>query len=403
MWPTVFTIPWLNLPIRGYGLMLMIGFLGGTWWAAQRAARVKCDPDFVINMGFAALLSSVVGARLFYVIHYWDSHFAGRGLKAVIDITAGGMEFYGGFIGAFAAVLIYMWIRRVSFRLYMDILAPSLMFGMGMARIGCFLNGCCWGAVCEPSIPWSVRFPYASPAAYRQWEERVITYPAELISVLDDGAATLIPRDELMSSADRELSLESAYNKAQQAVEQARANHADAATIDALEQQQGAALKKWREAARELTRLRLQMVTYRMSPAELRASAAASEHRTHAVHPAQLYASLDGLLLAVLLNALFYRRKHHGVVVGVLFLCYPIMRFIEEIIRSDNPHDVIGLTISQFISLAIFTGGVILLTAVYRMPARATTAAVRSTSLARSTTTPASNRPPRDSRPRTKH
>src|SRR5687768_14809881 len=106
MQPTLFNIPfpwfsgWLEIPVRGYGLMLMIGFLGGTWWAARRATRVKADPDVVVNAGFIALISSIIGARIFYVLHYWDENFAGKSLASIINITAGGLEFYGGFIGA---------------------------------------------------------------------------------------------------------------------------------------------------------------------------------------------------------------------------------------------------------------------------------------------------------------
>ena len=81
------------------------------------------------RVGFIALVASVVGSRIFYVVHYWDEHFAGRGLWAVIDITAGGLEFYGGFLGAMLALLIYMKLRKVSIRLYFDIVTPSLMFG----------------------------------------------------------------------------------------------------------------------------------------------------------------------------------------------------------------------------------------------------------------------------------
>ena len=100
MCPTLFKIPWLDVPIRGYGLMLMIAFLGGTWWASQRAARVKANADLVVNLGFVALISSVIGARIFYVAHYWD-RFAGKSLWEIVNLTAGGLEFYGGFIGAF--------------------------------------------------------------------------------------------------------------------------------------------------------------------------------------------------------------------------------------------------------------------------------------------------------------
>ena len=375
MWPTVFTVPWLNLPIRGYGLILMIGFLGGAWWAARRAARVKCDPDLVINLGFAALIASVVGARLFYVLHYWDDHFANRSWWAAVDITAGGMEFYGGFIAAFSTVLVYLWLKRVSLRLYMDILAPSVMFGMGMARVGCFLNGCCWGAVCDvQQVPWAVRFPYASPAAYRQWEERIITYPAELIATYQDGSAALIPRDELSPSADPYRAAQTAYRQAREAYDQARANHADTATLAVLQKTRDAAKKKWDKSSVELSRVLRQEATYAVNPSQMQALVADESRHTHAVHPVQLYASLDGITLAILLNILFYRRKQHGMVAGVLFLMYPIMRFCEEVIRSDNPHDVIGFTISQFISLAIFAGGILYLVLIYRLPANPTAA-----------------------------
>lgn len=374
MWPTVFEIPWLNIPIRGYGLMLMIGFLGGTWWAARRAMRVKADPDVVINLGFIALIASVIGARLFYVVHYWDSHFAGRGLRAVVDITAGGMEFYGGFLGALVGVAVYLAVKKAPVRLYLDIIAPSVMFGMGMARIGCFLNGCCWGAVCSPEIPWSVQFPYASPAAYRQWEERQVTFPAELIAITSSGVPGLINRDDLRLSLEKRTGPQYAYRKAVEALEQARIHQADTATIDRLQKKVDAARKRHEESKKEHARLAWQEWQYGLTPSELQTLAA--HHRTRDVQPVQLYASINGLVLAFLLNALFYRRKQHGLVVAVLFLTYPIMRIIEEIIRSDNPHDVLGLTISQAVSVGLLATGVLMLVAFYRMPANSATVPV---------------------------
>jgi phosphatidylglycerol:prolipoprotein diacylglycerol transferase len=197
MQPTLFNIPWFNIPIRSYGLMLMIGFLGGTWWMARRAMRVKADPDTLINLAFVSLLSSVVGARIFYVVHYWDEHFAGRGLWAVINITSGGLEFYGGFLAALLASSLYLYFKRVSWRLYMDLAAPSVMFGMAMTRIGCFLNGCCWGGVCPPEIPWGVHFPYASAAYMREWEERQQTIPASLSFRTEVICLTRFPRSGL--------------------------------------------------------------------------------------------------------------------------------------------------------------------------------------------------------------
>jgi phosphatidylglycerol:prolipoprotein diacylglycerol transferase len=291
--------------------------------------RVKADPDLVVNLGFAALLASVVGARLFYVLHYWDDHFAGRGLWAVLNVTAGGLEFYGGFLGALAAGLGYMLYRRVSVRLYLDIVVPSIMFGMSMARIGCFLNGCCWGGVCPTELPWSVQFPFASPAFYREWEERRLEIPAELIYVTSSGLAYPLPRDWLDESAHP-----------------AKQNSPNVAYLASHAQR------------------------FQLSLADLRKLAFGPEHRSMHLHPAQLYASIGGMLLAILLNTLFYRRKRHGIVFAVFLMIYPVQRFVEEAIRIDNPHDTAGLTISQFVSLLLFAAGLAMLLWLRKQPLR---------------------------------
>jgi len=367
MYPTLFKLPWLGLPIRGYGLMLMIAFLGGTWWAARRGARVKADPDLVVNLGFVALISSVIGARIFYVVHYWE-RFASQSLWKVVNLTAGGLEFYGGFIGAFVAVVAFIMLRRVSVRMYADIVAPSLMFGMGAARIGCFLNGCCWGA--PAAVPWAVTFPYASPAQYRQWEDRMMTMPAELIVVYDAGLAYPLSRDHLDLSEADHLGPALTYQQARQELKQAKTDRADAATLAKLHKRYEQAQKAFDRHKNDLQPLLSQARRFGISVDELTALARAPEYRSLPVHPAQLYASLDGLLLAAMLSAIFYRRKRHGVVFGWLLLLYPVCRIAEEIIRIDNPHDTAGLTISQFVSVLILLGGVVWMAAVYRMPLR---------------------------------
>lgn len=369
MWPTLFKIPWINLPIRSYGFMLMVGFLGGTWWAARRASRVKCDPDFVINLGFLSLIASVVGSRIFYVIHYWDEHFAGRGLWAIIDISAGGLEFYGGFVGALLAILVYMKLRKVSIRLYLDIITPSLMFGMAMARIGCFLNGCCWGGPCSPNLPWAVRFPYACPALYRQWEDRQVTLPAELIVFGAHDVAGPIPRDLLDLTPEEQYGPRLALEKAEQALADAEARHADAKTLATLRKEKDRAQKAKQNVDRTYAMLNRHLEDYDLTLTQLR-DLAAAQGRTAPVHPAQIYASINGLLLAILLNEIFYHRKRHGIVFAWLLILYPAARIMEETIRIDNPHDTAGLTISQFVSVLLFLIGLSLYYAFKKMPER---------------------------------
>ncbi len=324
MYPTLFNIPWVNLPIRGYGLMLMIGFLGGTWWAARRAFRVKADPDCAVNLGFVALIMSIIGARVFYVAHYWE-HFAGRGLWTILNVSAGGMEFYGGFLGAFLGVVVYLWMKKMSIRLYLDILAPSLMFGMSMARIGCFLNGCCWGGPTPVQIPWAVHFPYGSSAQTGLWEDRLSTVPAPLIVIHESGYAGLMHPDVLNSKKDDK-----------------------SVSISLLKQRQ----------------------RFNMNREQLAALADSPVCHSVGIHPTQLYASIGAMILAILLNALFHRRQRQGLVFGILFIFYPLMRIVEEIIRYDNPHDTAGLTISQFVSVLLLTFGIAWLIGIYRQPLR---------------------------------
>lgn len=371
MYPTLFEIPipWtdITLPIRGYGLMLMIGFLGATWWAARRAVRVKADPDFIINLGFVALISSIVGARIFYVAHYWDDHFAGRGIWPIINVSAGGLEFYGGFIGAVVAGIAYMWFAKKSIRLYLDIVAPSIMFGMSMARIGCFLNGCCWGGYADASLPWAVQFPYASPAFYRQFDERMKAVPAELMFIDADGVPMPIQRDLINLPPEKRDGPMMKVRQLAQARQEAEAR-GDEEAVRQLNENLKAAKEAEADHTRELAYITQPATRFNLTPTEI--ADRATSHRTLHLHPAQLYASIDGILLAILLNIYFYRRKRHGMVFTILLLTYPFVRIVEETIRIDNPHDTAGLTISQFVSVVLVLIGVAFFIKLRRLPLR---------------------------------
>ena len=110
MQPTVFTIPGLGLPIKGYGLMLMIGFLSSIYLATRRAAKVKADPDLILNMGFLALIFGVLGARAMFVLHHWEDSFAAKPniIHSGLDVTPGGSEHNGGRVPGLGCVGPYM-------------------------------------------------------------------------------------------------------------------------------------------------------------------------------------------------------------------------------------------------------------------------------------------------------
>ena len=436
MRPELFEIPGIHYGVKGYGFMLMIGFLTAIYWASRRAAKVKANPDLLLNLGFVALIFGVLGARLFFVIHYWERNFAGRPFKEVINLTAGGLEFYGGFlfamlftiwyiaahgrvgasralaavwtvtavfvllclnialgakaprsfvllgislvIGFFVIRGLWRWAAQVgrgqpaSVRMYLDIITPSLMWGLAFGRIGCFLNGCCWGALCtNPHLPHAVQFPCASPAQVDQWTQRIATLPASMIYIEPtSGIAYPIPRDLLTMSPEKRLMGERGYDNAVEKYQEARTTGADPkklAVLESVVKKQ----EKWRNELRAgLRPLLANMELYALKPSDVEQRAKLADCKSLYVHPAQLYASVNAFLLAFLLNAIFHRRKRHGILVGILFILYPITRIVLEAIRADNPLDTGGLTVSQAVSVAGIVFGILWLLWIYRQPLR---------------------------------
>lgn len=384
MHPELVTLPG-GFTVKTYGFMMMVGFLSAVWLAMRRARRVKVDPDVVLDLSFLALLFGVGGARIFYVIHYWKTQFADAPNRflAAIDITRGGLEFLGGFLGAILAILIYCKWKKISVRLYGDIMAPSTMWGLALGRIGCFFNGCCFGGICmgapadNTASAWAARFPYASPAQWQQWEDREVTVPAELITT-GPGALqpSLIPESQLLMSVERREGPGRKYYELRDAFETAKTQAPDSDDTRRLQAAALAAGKKAQDHERKIGALRLaQKYPSREKPSRTTSVSELEElaerFRSLPVHPTQLYSTIHALLLSALLSALFYVRKRHGVVIGALLVLYPVPRAILEMIRVDNPTDMAGLTVSQSVSIGLLIVGAAYLYILYKhMPER---------------------------------
>ena len=159
-----------SFPIHSYGFMLALSFLLGIWLATWRAKKANLDPNAIADVGFYVILSAIVGARLYYVFLHFESFK--DDLLSIInpfqggDVGIGGLVMYGGLIGAILAGLIYFKVKKYPFAPYADACAPSVAVGICLTRIGCFLNGCCYGA---PSTGFlACNFPADSPAGYYQ-------------------------------------------------------------------------------------------------------------------------------------------------------------------------------------------------------------------------------------------
>ena len=220
-----------------YGALLAIAFLVAIYIAAKQAEREGLNPEFAGDMGIVVILSSIVGARLFYILFY-DLQNTLNNPAELLKLRQTGLVFYGGLIFAVAAGLAYSRMKKVSLPVVLDIAAPSIAIGQAIGRIGCFTSGCCYGRATQ--IPWAVTFP----------------------------------------------------------------------------------------------------------------------HLGHPAHPTQIYESVT--MFAILLGLIWFRKRktRNGQVAWLYLVMYASARFVIEFFRGDNPQILMGLTVSQVISLVALIGAI---------------------------------------------
>ena len=192
MRPELFQI--FGFSFYSYRVLLAASFVVCTLLAV-RASERRVDGVFVTPaLGIWAFAGALLGARVFYVLQY-------EGLSALwkaLFIWDGGLVFYGGLVGGAATVAVCWRVHGTPFLKGADIVAPYLAMGEAITRIGCFLNGCCYGAL--TSVPWAVRFPRGSVAYQAQLDAGLITpadshalacHPAELYMTVGLAAVFL--------------------------------------------------------------------------------------------------------------------------------------------------------------------------------------------------------------------
>jgi phosphatidylglycerol---prolipoprotein diacylglyceryl transferase len=150
--------------LYAYGAMLALAFVAGTWLAVSRARTRNVPGSAIYDLVLWILVSSLAGARLLFVImnfDYYRDH-----LLDILKLWEGGLVLYGGIVFGFCAAVYFLKKNKLPVWRVVDILAPSLALGVAIGRIGCFLNGCCYGRL---SARWGVRFPGVdNPPAYEE-------------------------------------------------------------------------------------------------------------------------------------------------------------------------------------------------------------------------------------------
>jgi len=318
MHPELFEIPFIHLTIRSFGLMMVIGFILGFYLLGKLGCKISSNPQLITNLALYCLIAGVVGARVFYVVHHFDQ--LQNPWSSMFAVWQGGLEFYGGVIFAIPVIILYSRHYKLPIRQYLDIAAIALMLGLSFGRLGCFLNGCCFGKPTE--LPWAVRFPYDSFAYFSQ----INTNPERNRS----DPHLKLPHNENSSFVDINGRL---YPK----------------PFDELTEQQKFEVTK-------------------------------GKYQCLRIHPTQLYSSANAAFLCLLLY-LFQLRSQRaagsgntrklftrpGQTFALAFVLYGITRFLIEYLRDDNPFEYAwwaaykGGTVSQNLSIYLVILGVVLM------------------------------------------
>ena len=165
-----------GLAIRGYGAHAARG--RGQRRVAltmYRAERVGVNPEICLSLGTWFFIWGIIGARAFYVIEYWE-RFQKATLSetvfAIVNLTQGGLVVYGSLLAGGVALIVFVRKYHLPGLALADLIAPGVVLGVGLGRLGCFLNGCCYGGLSE--LPWAVEFPPEAPAYIDQVEHGTV-------------------------------------------------------------------------------------------------------------------------------------------------------------------------------------------------------------------------------------
>ncbi len=143
MHPILFSLG--SFKITVYGFMTAVAFLTGIYLSSMAAKKKGIDPDTILDLGLVIIISAVIGARLLYVMVWWN--YYSKNFVDIFKVWEGGLVFYGGFIGALGGSIWWILKKKLPFLKLGDIFMPFLALSHAIGRIGCYYNACCYGAV----------------------------------------------------------------------------------------------------------------------------------------------------------------------------------------------------------------------------------------------------------------
>ena len=319
----------IGMAVRGYGVMLLLGVVASVWLAVVRGDRYGISADAMLGLAPWLLIGGILGARAFYVIEYRDQFFSrdiGATIRNLLNFTEGGLVVYGGFIAGFFASAFYIVKHHLPLLKMGDAIVPCMFIGLSLGRIGCLMNGCCYGNACEPS--WSaLRFPNSSPV----YQDQLAS--GELVGIKLNVSGTQIESVRPESPAARsgvsvgaDVSQFGTVRSAEEMSDRAPLEDAPLGLIAMIDGKE----YYW--------------------PASKLPTAA------NPVAPSQIISSAGAFFLCVILCVYSRFATRDGMVMLVGFASYAVLRFIMEMLRNDEPGQFgTELTIAQWVSIVVFS------------------------------------------------
>jgi phosphatidylglycerol:prolipoprotein diacylglycerol transferase len=329
----------LGLPIRGYGTFVLAGFSAGLGLAVHRAGKRGIIPETIFSLAVWMFVAAFIGARLFFVIEYWESFRRDTWLATFAEvgrIAEGGLVVYGALLAGLPALYLFCRKHQISPLVLGDVVAPCLALGLALGRLGCLMNGCCYGGICEPG-PLAIQFPKYNSVVQKSMSP---PYVHQLTSGRLHGFVL--------------GTLESGEPVVQSVVPGGPAEKAGLKSGDRINAINGEPAPNEDAARKILAKSGPTLAIETSMGTRLQWTIGALPTRSLAVHPIQIYSAVNAMLLCLILvfGEPFMRRT--GEVLAWTLTLYPPLRFLEEIIRVDEIGQFgTNLSISQLISLGV--------------------------------------------------
>ena len=156
--PVAFTIG--SIEVRWYGIFVALAIAVVALWIVREVKKgANISYDTVFTAALVGIPSGVVFARLLHVIDGWD--YYSQNLGQIIG--GGGLTAYGGVLGTALGIWVYSKFSKFQFGYFADVAAPGIILSLAVGRVGCTINGCCYGV--ETSLPWGVVYTHPSSFA----------------------------------------------------------------------------------------------------------------------------------------------------------------------------------------------------------------------------------------------